>query len=310
MDLFKQQFDLLYLPSQGLYSTKKPFIYVKYLTAKEELILTAPMLDYTNIGLDMVLKSCIMDDDINYDDLIIPDKIALQLFLRINSFGQKIELNLICPHCLKEGKSPLDLSILQAKDVIEKPDEKGEHTYFIDNKKNNPSIKVKYKPLTISDDRKIKEELLKEENLQTAKNELLLTYKYQICSINDNEDKDYIMKSVRNLPIVVSRKMREHFNRILPEIQNDITLICEHCTKPIYDKFGLDINLIGITPSYRENLLEELFLATYYGKGITYDDVLHYSSSQRRWWINRISTEIDKKNKAEEDAVRKAKSKK
>lgn len=314
-NLIDTQFDLLFLPSQSFYKPFKQSLFIKHLTGKEEIVLTSPMLHEAGKAIDLVLKSCILDEDVNFEDLILPDKQALMMFLRINSFGSKIELNITCPHCQKEGKSSFDLISLQAKDIIELPDENGEHTYNMKNfklssqkdKNEKISVVVKFKPLTISDEKKIKLEI---ENIKSGnKNEMLIRYKYQIVSINGNADKNFIIKVIKNLPIVESKKMREYFEKILPGIQNEITLKCQHCQKDIEDTFNLDINLLGITPEYRENLLEELFLVTYYGKDISYDSALNMPTSQRKWWINRISAEIEKKNKAEEDAVKKSQSK-
>ena len=77
-----------------------------------------------------------------------------------------------------------------------------------------------------------------------------------------------------------------------------------------YQSEFTDSSFLGITPEYRTNILEEIFLLTYYHKGgITRDEVYKMTISERRWEIQRISDEIEKKNKAEEDAYRKAQSK-
>jgi len=46
----------------------------------------------------------------------------------------------------------------------------------------------------------------------------------------------------------------------------------------------------------------------YYGKGgITRDEAFSIATAERRWAIQRISEEVDKKNKAEADAAEAAK---
>jgi hypothetical protein len=68
-------FDLVAFPSMGLfYENKKSFVLVKYLTGIEENILTSPMLNEYDLAMDMALKSLILDDDINVDDLLVGDK--------------------------------------------------------------------------------------------------------------------------------------------------------------------------------------------------------------------------------------------
>ena len=58
-------------------------------------------------------------------------------------------------------------------------------------------------------------------------------------------------------------------------------------------------------------MMDEIFLIGYYGKGgITRADSFSMPVYERRWTMERISEEVEKKNKAEEAAARKARNKK
>ena len=77
----KQKFptEIVDLPSQGkLYPKESPLskgsIEMKYMTAKEEDILTNQNYIQKGIVIDKLLKALIVDNTINYNDLLIGDK--------------------------------------------------------------------------------------------------------------------------------------------------------------------------------------------------------------------------------------------
>jgi hypothetical protein len=54
--------------------------------------------------------------------------------------------------------------------------------------------------------------------------------------------------------------------------------------------------------------LEEIFLLTYYGKSITIEDAKQMPVTERRWFINRISEELEKQREYEKKEMSKARS--
>ena len=81
MSEFKFPTEEIELPSKGLiYPKDNPLssgkVEVKYMTAKEEDILSNQSFIQKGVVLDKLLKSVIIDKDINIDDLIVGDKNA------------------------------------------------------------------------------------------------------------------------------------------------------------------------------------------------------------------------------------------
>ena len=71
--------EMIDLPSEGrLYPKDSPLsegkIEIKYMTAKEEDILTSANLIKKGLAIDTLLKSLIVNKDINLDDMILGDK--------------------------------------------------------------------------------------------------------------------------------------------------------------------------------------------------------------------------------------------
>ena len=81
------------LPSKGLlYPKDHPCssgqIEIKYMTAKEEDILTSRNLIQKGIVLDKLMESVIIDDKVKLDDLLLGDKNAIMIATRILGYGK------------------------------------------------------------------------------------------------------------------------------------------------------------------------------------------------------------------------------
>ena len=84
--------EIIELPSKGkCYPENHPLakgtIEIKYMTAKEEEILTSQNLIRKGVVLDKLFESIIVDKKINPDDIIIGDKNAIMLATRVLGYG-------------------------------------------------------------------------------------------------------------------------------------------------------------------------------------------------------------------------------
>ena len=115
---FKLPTEEVELPSKGLlYPKENPLssgkIEMKYMTAKEEDILTNQNYIQKGVVIDKLLQSLIVNKDINYNDLLIGDKNAIMVAARILSYGKDYEF-------IWDGQSQnIDLSTMQNKDINE-----------------------------------------------------------------------------------------------------------------------------------------------------------------------------------------------
>ena len=97
MSEFKMPTETIELPSKGLlYPESNPLssgtIEMKYMTAKEEDILTNQSYIKQGIVIDKLVQSLIVSD-VNYDDLLIGDKDAILVAARILGYGKDYEFN-------------------------------------------------------------------------------------------------------------------------------------------------------------------------------------------------------------------------
>ena len=87
------------LPSKGLLYPKDSSlssgqIEIKYMTAKEEDILTSANLIKRGLVVQKLLESLIVDKSIKMDDLLIGDKNAIMVAARILSYGKDYEFEI------------------------------------------------------------------------------------------------------------------------------------------------------------------------------------------------------------------------
>ena len=209
------------LPSKGLvYPEDNPLssgkIEMKYMTAKEEDILTNQNYIKQGIVIDKLLKSLIVSK-INYDDLIVGDKNAILIAARILGYGKDYEFT------YNEEEVSIDLTELETQYLDESLITKGENefSFTLPHTKTN----ITYKLLTNRDDRKIDAEIkgLKRIN-KHASFDLSTRLKYMITSVNgETEDKD-IRDFVDNHMLARdSRALREHIRKTQPDIQMKFT---------------------------------------------------------------------------------------
>ena len=105
--------EIVELPSKGLLYPKDNIlssgkIEMKYMTAKEEDILTNQNYIRSGTVIDKLLQSLIVSK-IDYNDLFIGDKNAIMIAARILSYGSKYEFN------YNGTEQEVDLSLLEEK---------------------------------------------------------------------------------------------------------------------------------------------------------------------------------------------------
>jgi len=299
-------FDLVQFPSLGLfYSDKRPGLLVKYMTGIEENILTAPTLAATGEAMDIALNSVIMNADVDVNSLLVGDKNMILMYLRSTSYGDSYPVHITCPSCKQTGQTSFNISSMNAKDIVELPDENGEYSYMMPKMKiKGEPVVVKFRPLTVADEKKINYEIeMEKQDPRALPKAITIKYKTQITSINGNSDKEYIAQVSSKFPIKDSSMLRAYIDRLEPGIDSKITLTCEKCNHSFYEDYYINSDFIGLTPEYKNVLWEECFLLGHYSQGaVSRDEAMNMTTAERRWRIERISEEINRKNDAEKKA--------
>ena len=114
--------EMVGLPSRGwFYDSKNPLssgeIEIKYMTAKEEDILTSANLIKKGIVFDKLLQALIVDKKIKYDDLLIGDKNAIMVAARVLGYGKDYSVEFEHPDTDELEQVIVDLTALKDKEV-------------------------------------------------------------------------------------------------------------------------------------------------------------------------------------------------
>jgi hypothetical protein len=214
---FKFPTEMVDLPSKGLiYPADNPLssgkIEMKYMTAKEEDILTNQNYIKQGVVLDKLLKSMIVSP-INYDDLIVGDKNAIMIASRILGYGKDYSFK------VEDETVTIDLTECPTRYLDEKSITPGANLFNYTFPYSKTEIT--YKLLTGKDEKEVQAELdgLKKIDKNSSA-ELSTRLKYMILSVGGNSDKKTIREFVDNYLLARdSKDFREHLRKTQPDIE-------------------------------------------------------------------------------------------
>jgi hypothetical protein len=213
------------LPSQGkVYPLENPLssgkIEMKYMTAREEDILTNINLLRQGIAIEKMLQSLIKSP-IQYDDLLLGDRNGLLIAARILAYGSSYSFQFNDSEQDVKEEITIDLQTLSNK-LVDFSVYKNTNEFSLVLPASNNT--VTFKLLTVGDEKKIDQEIKgfkKATNLTAG--ELTTRLKHQILSVNGNYDQATVRDFVDNYLLAKdSNFLRSHITTITPDI--DLTV--------------------------------------------------------------------------------------
>jgi hypothetical protein len=231
MAQYKFPTEVVNLPSKGrLYPKNSPLskgeVELKYMTAKEEDILTSINLIRKGIVIDKVLESLIVDRKIKVDDLLIGDKNALMISARILGYGKEYEVKANCEECGESGDLKVDCTLL--KD-IEITDDIKENKFSME----FPATKVvvEFKLLNSAEEKLVEKDV---EAMKKFQPDFDYTnsfrFKRMFLSIDGVTTTSVINDFVDNKFLAIdSLEFRKHLNKITPGVDMGYEYICSSC---------------------------------------------------------------------------------
>jgi hypothetical protein len=207
--------EIVDLPSKGiLYAEDSPLrsgtVEMKYMTAKEEDILTNQNYIQKGTVIDKLLQALIVDKNVKYSELLVGDKNAILVAARILGYGKDYEFDYL------GVKETVDLSQIANKELhpdVEKAT-KNEFSFTTPSTGDTFTFKL----LTHGDEMKVQKEIegLKKINRESSA-ELSTRLKYMITSVNGDEkavrsfvDNQFLARD--------SRAFRKHIAEIQPDV--------------------------------------------------------------------------------------------
>ena len=222
----KRQFptEVIDLPSKGyFYSKDSPLssgqVEIKYMTAREEDILTSTNLLQKGIVLDKLLEALVVSD-INLDDVLIGDKNAIMVASRVLAYGKEYTFEFTDPSSGDTREETVDLTKMEDKKIDFKKFEKNKNEFDFE----LPASKkvVTFKLLTQREEKQISSELkamkkfTKESGIDP---EITTRLKASIIAVDGDRERNTINKFVDNEFLSVdSFSYRTYLTSITPDI--------------------------------------------------------------------------------------------
>jgi hypothetical protein len=241
---FKFPTEIVELPSKGLiYPKDNPLssgkVEMKYMTAREEDILTNTNYIQKGIVLDKLIESLLVSQ-VNYNDLISGDKNALLIASRVLGYGKDYTFS------INGQEYTIDLTTLEDK-LLDPKDLKEEGINEFEFTLPHAKTSITFKLLTHGDEKLIDKEI---DGLRKIKKdtipEVSTRLKYIITSIDGDREKKTIREFVDNYLLARdSRALRDEIRRISP----DVNLV--YTSDDVEEGITIPINLSFFWPDAR-----------------------------------------------------------
>ena len=211
--------EVIDLPSEGkLYPKEHPCsngkIEIKYMTAKEEDILTSQNLIKKGIVIDKLLDSLIITNGVKCNDLLLGDKNAVMVAARILAYGPEYTCNITNP----EDNSNVEYTFNLADCPFKKlPDNVTENKFEV----NLPISKKKltFKILTGKEEENILKDIKASKKVGSQISpELTTRLRYSIVSVDGDETTSVINNFAQNMLARDSMFLRQEIREITPDI--------------------------------------------------------------------------------------------
>ena len=193
--------EFIELPSKGhFYAEDNPLssgkVEMKYMTAREEDILTSVNLIQQGIVLDKLLETLVIDKSINLDDILIGDKNALIVGARILAYGKDYEFNYV-DSLGEKVRGKIDLTKLKETKVDLSKFEKGQNVFSFTLPKTKRALMFQLTTNSLEEQISTEVDALKKV-YKDVEPENSTRLKYQIISVDGNQDRKFINNFVDN----------------------------------------------------------------------------------------------------------------
>jgi hypothetical protein len=250
---YKFPSEIIDLPSKGLlYDTSNPLssgkLELKYMTAKEEDILTTQSYIKQGVVLDKLFQSLILGNGaglpVNYNDLLMGDKNAVMIAARVLGYGKDYEIEITNPSGDKQ-KEVVDLSQFEHAAIDESLITPGVNRFRFE----LPATKrvVEFKLLTHKDNMKVEEELVAMKKLtkQGGSEDHNLTTRmiHTLIAVDGNEDRQYIRNFVKNEFLAMdARAFRKYMKSIQPDVDLTMNLTDDTSGEPFTMELPISVD--------------------------------------------------------------------
>jgi len=218
---------VIYNPDSTLYN--RDVLHIKSMTAREEDILASPAFHKEGTALTHLIQSCLTDKSVNSDEMIVGDRMALMVGIRVTGYGPDYHVSSNCQSCSHKNDFVIDLSKLGIKRLKINPAKPGENKFEYTLPVTKKKVVFKYMT-----ERENREKNMTSKNMQRAlgssvSNNITSFLENSIVSVEGVSDRAKIKHFVMNMPAFDSKSLRTFINENEPGMDMRSEFVCKNC---------------------------------------------------------------------------------
>ena len=232
--------EFVVLPSRGLYyPTDHPLynqeaIEIKYMTAKEEDLLSSRSLIEKGLVLDRLIENLLVNRRIRSRDLLIADRNAILVAARSSGYGSDYKTKVTCRECthvdtydynLQEALMSQPLADEELKEIG--VEYLGGNTFKV-NIPNSP-VDVEFRLLNGHDEHSMMNLAAKRKKKKVSDRLITDQLNFMIVSVMGHVEPEMITKYVDSLPLRDSKFLRKTYEKVSPSIALRKEFVCNEC---------------------------------------------------------------------------------
>ncbi len=218
---------LVYPPESPLYRVES--IDIKPVTAKEENILSSPVLIRKGTVLSTLMKACITNRTIDPDTMIVGDRNAILTSIRISAYGPKYNANIECPECQEHSDHEFDLSRLELKTLdVEPAGGPGSNEFAF--KLPTLAREARFKLFDANDVMELERSIEAVKKKTGQEQAVTLRLIAQVLSVQ-GVDQERLGQFLGDMPARDSKALRSYMDRISPGVEMAQEYECGSCGK-------------------------------------------------------------------------------
>lgn len=228
--------ELVPLPSDGrVYPDGSPLanretIEIRSMTAREEDILTSRALVKKGTVISELIKSCLVDKSINVQDMLVGDRNALMVAIRITGYGADYEAELDCPTCETKTLHVFNLAELALKRLEIDPVAAGTNVFQTTLPVSKKVVQFKFLTGRDEDDMSAMADKQKKLGLGAESN-VTTNLLYSIVAVDGVTDRAKIAGFVKMMPARDSLHLRTFIRENEPGIILRNQAMCQTCSE-------------------------------------------------------------------------------
>jgi hypothetical protein len=228
---------IIYSPDTVMY--KKDMVKIKAMTAREEDILASQAYIKEGTVIDNLMKSCIMEQGFDSEQLILGDRNALLVAIRITGYGSDYNLNVRCNNCSEYNDIVVDLGSLEIKRLSIKPVAEGNNLFEFTLPVTKKKVQFKFSTAVDEKDKRHKKESFKKHSLGPISGDVTTALEYAIMTVDTVTDKNKIKHFVMNMPALDAKRLRDFMRKNEPGMKMESEFNCKHCA--FHNEFAIPI---------------------------------------------------------------------